>query len=284
MKKIARISFPKVVGPYSCAFRSDAQNLVKIFESKIKLIYYEVISPQYDPVNFVEDHLKLGYTHRHVPDIEDYWTRCYEEYRTRKRYWSRLTINEIKLYNDIVDVSNLTDDGSYMHPSTYEKVKKTRILSTLSEGPIVDTVEFLMRGIIKRIEKWVEWTRARKKRTRSASSTGGVASKTTQSIVATSMTVATSTLVGPTQSIGGGGDQPPKKNVQITPTYGGGSLPDMGKFGDDETNKEKEHEKSVAKPSSPVQVINLDGDNNPLDDQELSVYTDSLKNKSTLTI
>lgn len=42
VKKIARIPFPIVVGPYSCASRSDAQNLVKAFENIIKLIDYEV--------------------------------------------------------------------------------------------------------------------------------------------------------------------------------------------------------------------------------------------------
>ena len=76
------------------------------------------------------------------------------------------------MYSDDVDVFDLVDDGSYMYPSTYEQVKKTPIVSTLPEGPVVNTMEVLMHGIIKRIDKWVEWTRARNKRTGSASSTG----------------------------------------------------------------------------------------------------------------
>lgn len=72
VKKIVRIPFPIVVGPYSHASRSNAKNLVKIFEKKIKLVDYEVLRPQYDPVNFVRDHLKLGYAYRYVPNIEDY--------------------------------------------------------------------------------------------------------------------------------------------------------------------------------------------------------------------
>lgn len=94
-----------------------------------------------------------------------------------------------------------------------------------------------MHGIIKRTNKWVEQTRARKKRTKSIGSTGGVASGTAQSTAATSTIVATSTSAGPTQSIGGGGDQPPKKNVLITPTRGGGSLPNTEKVGDKEKSK-----------------------------------------------
>ncbi len=70
VKKIVRISFPIVFVPYSYASRFDAQNLVKSFESKIKLTDYEILRPQYDPINFVRDQLKLGYDHRHVPDIE----------------------------------------------------------------------------------------------------------------------------------------------------------------------------------------------------------------------
>ena len=45
VKKIAEIPFPIVVGPYSCASRSDAHNLVKRFERKIKLLDYEVLRP-----------------------------------------------------------------------------------------------------------------------------------------------------------------------------------------------------------------------------------------------
>ena len=86
VKKIVEISFPIVAGSYSCASRSDARNLVKAFESRIKLIDYEVIRPQYDPVSFVKDHLKLGYAYRHVPAIEDYWAGCHNEYQTKERY------------------------------------------------------------------------------------------------------------------------------------------------------------------------------------------------------
>ena len=81
---------------------------------------YEVIRPQYNPVNFVKDHLKPRYAHRHAPNIEYYWARCYDEYQTMESYWLRITINGMKSYNDFVDVFDLANDGSYMHPSTYE--------------------------------------------------------------------------------------------------------------------------------------------------------------------
>lgn len=116
VKKIVEKSFPIVVGSYTCASGSDAHNLVKSFESKIKLIDYEVLRPQYDPTKFVIDHLKFGYTYKHIPNIEYFWARCLNEYQTWDNFWSWLTIKEIELYNDSIDVSNLVDDGSYMHP------------------------------------------------------------------------------------------------------------------------------------------------------------------------
>ena len=80
----------------------------------------------------------------------------------------------------------------------------------------------------------------------------------------------TTTFVGPSQSIRQGGDQPLEKNVSLTPTYGAGPLLNIGKMGEKEDDKDKgkEQEKSVAKPFSLVQVINLDGDTNPMDGQE----------------
>lgn len=66
VKKIVGIPFPIVVGSYSCASRSNAWNLVKKIEGKIKILDYEVFGPQYDSINFVKDHLKLGYAYRHA--------------------------------------------------------------------------------------------------------------------------------------------------------------------------------------------------------------------------
>ena len=92
VKKIVGNPFPIVVGQYSCSSRLDAHNLVKSFERNIKLLYYEVLRPQYDPINFVRDNLKLGYTYRLVLDIEDFWSRCLNKYQNWERFWSLLTL------------------------------------------------------------------------------------------------------------------------------------------------------------------------------------------------
>lgn len=182
----------------------------------------------------------------------------------------RLTINEIKLYKYYVDVFDLADDGAYMHPTSYEKIKNTPILSTPPIEPGMDTMEALMRGIIKIIEEWVEWTNVIKKRTGATSSIDGVSRRASQLAAAMTTMNTTTIYVEPSQSIGQGGDQPPENNVSLTPTRGSGPLPNIGKMGEKEDDKDKgkEQEKSVAKPSSPIQVINLDGDTNPMGGQE----------------
>ena len=80
----------------------------------------------------------------------------------------------MKLYNDFVDVCDLAYAGAYMHPTSYKKIKDTLVLSTPNIDPINDTMEVLMQGIIKRINKWVEWTQVKKTRTGSTNSMSGV--------------------------------------------------------------------------------------------------------------
>ena len=108
----------------------------------------------------------------------------------------------------------------------------------------------------------------RKKRTRVSNSTNGVLTGASQSVVATATNIMT--CVGTLKSIGQGGDQTQEKNVPFTPTYRVFPLSNIGKMREKEYDKHKgmEQENSMAKQSSPLQVINLDGDMNPMDGQE----------------
>ena len=59
-------------------------------------------------------------------------------------------MKKLKLYNVNIDVSDIEDDNLYMRFSTYEReIKDTPIVSTPSEGPVVDMMEILMNGITK---------------------------------------------------------------------------------------------------------------------------------------
>ena len=136
-----------------------------------------------------------------------------------------------------------------------------------SKVPTVDKMEILMAGIIKRTDKWVEWTRVRKKWTRAIGTSARVSSEAqTTSTTTSTTTTTTSTSMGPSQSTSGGGNNPPKNNIQVLPTCRGGFLLDTGKVGDKKVEKDKEKEKekhhSIKKDSSTILIINLDGDRN----------------------
>ena len=66
-------------------------------------------------------------------------------------------MDEVKLYNVNIDVTDIDEDDSHMTTSTYlKKIKDTPIVSTPPKGPMIDKLKILMEGIIKRIGKWVE--------------------------------------------------------------------------------------------------------------------------------
>ena len=46
-----------------------------------------------------------------------------------------------------------------MRPTTYGNIKDTPIVSIPFDVLVIDIMELLMDGIIKRKDKWVEWTR-----------------------------------------------------------------------------------------------------------------------------
>lgn len=64
--------FPMKVGAFSCDSRSDAKNMMKIFEKKYKLDMYEVLRPMFDPNGYAKDVLQIGSVVKHISMIEDY--------------------------------------------------------------------------------------------------------------------------------------------------------------------------------------------------------------------
>lgn len=110
-----------------------------------------------------------------------------------------------------------------MFSSTYlAKIRPTPISSKPFEDG-TENLDILMAKIIKRTGKWIEWTRARRKRTSSAfvqptpeattSSTLGGTSSSTPSRAQNSLP--------PTS----GGDQSPEKNITLNKTCPDGSVP-----------------------------------------------------------
>lgn len=134
-----------------------------------------------------------------------------------------------------------------MNPSSYEQVKVTPITSSPPTGPLIDSLEILMRGIITRTDKWLEWTRERRRMIVGWGLFGGTTSSPAQSTSAATSSIAPSTSTGETQSIRQGGDQPLEKNIPITYTYDGGFLPNTRKVREKEGDKDKEKKKEKKK-------------------------------------
>ena len=142
-------------------------------------------------------------------------------------------------------MSDIEDDNLYMRFSTYEReIKDTPIVSIPPKGPTVDKMQILMDDIIKWNDKWVESTRATRKRMGATGSFVGMSSGA-QTILMTTFTIVATTIAStcPSHSICKGGDQHPEKNIQDPSTCGEGSLANIGKVGDGEVGKDKEREK-----------------------------------------
>ena len=195
MKK-AGIPFLILLGGYSCALRSNAKNAVKNFEDRYKLASHEVIRLQFDTVDYIKDKLQLGPSYKHVSALEDYWANCVDEVECREGFFYRMIVDQVKLYGVNINMGGVVDDGQFMQSSTYlNEVKNTPIDSTPPLGPTDSNLEVLTIGVIKRIDKWVEWTRAWRKRTSGSQSGSQLARSTPPTLIAI-VVVTTSTSVG----------------------------------------------------------------------------------------
>lgn len=73
--------------------RSDAKNMMNIFEKKYKLDMYEVLRPMFDPKKYAKDVLKIRSVIKHVRVIEDYWADCKYEFEIHDHVFARWTVD-----------------------------------------------------------------------------------------------------------------------------------------------------------------------------------------------
>ena len=103
--------FPMKVGAFSFETRSNAKNMLKVFEMKYKLEMYKVLRPMFDPNGYARDVLQIGSVIKHVTTIEDYWVDCKDEFESRDHVFARLTVDQVKMYKVNIDVEGVEDDG-----------------------------------------------------------------------------------------------------------------------------------------------------------------------------
>ena len=107
-----------------------------------------------------------------------------------------MTMDQVRFFGVNINVEGIIEDGKFMQSFTYlNEVKNTPIDSTPPLGPTDSNLEVLTIGVIKRIDKWVEWTRAWRKRTSGSQSGSQLARSTPPTLIAI-VVVTTSTSVG----------------------------------------------------------------------------------------
>ena len=80
--KKKRYEFPLKVEAFSCESRSNAKNMLKVFEMKYKLEIYEVLRPMFDPKGYSREVLQIGSVVKHITTIEDYWVDFRDEFKS----------------------------------------------------------------------------------------------------------------------------------------------------------------------------------------------------------
>ena len=144
------------VGGFSCESHFDAKNMLKAFKMKYRLEIYEVLSPIFDPNGYARDVLQIGSVIKHVTTIEDYWANCKDEFQSHDHAFSRVIVDQVKMYKINLDVEGIEDDGKNMYSNTYLTKLRYNPMSSESYQDVGDDLEVMMDQIIKRTRKWVQ--------------------------------------------------------------------------------------------------------------------------------
>ena len=67
---------------------------------------------------------------KHITTIEDYGADCKDKFESHDWDYSRLIVNQVKMYKVNIDVEGVEDDGQNMYRNTYlTKLRSTPISS-----------------------------------------------------------------------------------------------------------------------------------------------------------
>lgn len=105
----AGINFPVELGQYICHSVLDALNL-EVDLKKLNLQHY-VARPNFDRKGYAQAHLSLKENFPHVSQIEDFWEDYGDEFKFKRRTFSRFTIEQIIFFHLRMDIIGIVDDG-----------------------------------------------------------------------------------------------------------------------------------------------------------------------------
>lgn len=101
-------TFPIELGRYRCKTIQDTLAL-KHELSSMNLEAY-TFCLDFDDKDFAHPLFELRLEFSHVPQLEDFWANCDADYEVRKRWWSRLTLKQIKEFKLQMNVKGVQED------------------------------------------------------------------------------------------------------------------------------------------------------------------------------
>lgn len=155
MKSESGAIFPIGLGYYSCKTTSDALNL-QVQLKKMKLQPY-VARQGFDSKGYAIKHLNVDVNFSHIPQLEDYWEDCCDEFEVQRRLWSRFTLRQIitmKLSMNIAGVHE-EEGEDVLDPEFNIRIHKQPIPEIDWDRREEENIQSKTFNVIRRIEKWL---------------------------------------------------------------------------------------------------------------------------------
>jgi len=116
-RKLPPILFPVTIGRYMCP---DSESIKKVMVTlnKMQLQPFPLIRP-YDPYGRIQKIIVKSIHRRYL----DFWANCEDEAEARRRRYQRLTLNQIKTFDNIPIPQQLKKDDGRIITDEYEEKK-----------------------------------------------------------------------------------------------------------------------------------------------------------------
>lgn len=148
------VSFPIELTHYICNNVSDALNL----ELEFKRFKYQLYFPctKFDTKGFAMTQFTFKENFRHVPDLEDFWADCVDEYEVPKRAHLRLTVQQIKDYGLKINTANIVDDENDLLDHQFVNDRQPGVIPKIDrKKDEEEQIQTRIILVIRRTEKWL---------------------------------------------------------------------------------------------------------------------------------
>lgn len=92
---------------------------------------------------------------KHITTSEDYWANWKDDFESHDRAFTKLIVDQVKVYIVNIDLEGMEDDDQNMYSNTYlTKLRGTPISLEPYKG-VREELDVMMAQIYKRTRKWV---------------------------------------------------------------------------------------------------------------------------------